>query len=178
MRISLSLMISLFTYTTAFGVQDKLVSIYQPLADPQGKLVIREIPFVSGYAEPETTIAALDKPNRLLQMGPHEIQDSNLVSLFRIKVSCRHLVNRSYAVEFDLTKMKASKTHNVTAEEVLQAAVICLKLMFGPNSRYDLKLSIKCKADEEKQWKKYEAFFSTVTMDNIQHKSKQPESVS
>jgi len=156
-------MISLFIYTTAFAVQDKLVSIYQPLAAPQGKLVIWEIPFISGYAEPETNIAALGKPNRLLQMPPHEIQDSNLVSLFKIKVSCRHMVGRSYAVEFDLTHMKASTAHHVTAEQVLQAAVICLKLMFGPNSPYDLKLSIKCKAEEEKQWKKYEAFFSTVT---------------
>jgi len=172
MRFSLAMMISLLIYATASGVQDKLVSIYQPLADPQGKLVIREIPFLSGYAEPETTIAALGKPNRLLQMGPHEIQDSNLVSLFKIRVSCRHLADRSYAVEFDLTHMKPSKAHNVTEEEVLQAAVICLKLILGPNSRYDLTLSIKCKPEEEKQWKKYEAFFDTAITNRPDAKEK------
>ena len=160
------MMIGLCVCATASGVQDKLVSIYQPLADPQEKLVIREIPFISGYAEPETTIAALGKPNRLLQMGPHEIRDSNLVSLFKIGVACRHVTDRSYAVEFDLTKMKASKAHNVTEAEVLQATVICLKLMFGPNSRYDLSLSIKCKPEQEKQWKKYEAFFVAAVGEN------------
>jgi hypothetical protein len=161
MRFCLPIMTGLFLYATAFGVQDKLVSIYQPLADPQGKLVIREIPFISGYAEPEATITSLGKPNRLFQMGPHEVPDSNLVSLFKIKVSCTHVLDKKYAVEFDLTHMRPSKAHNVTEEEVLEAAVICLKLMFGPNSPYDLKLSIKCKQEEEKQWKKYEAFFTT-----------------
>ena len=156
MRFCLFTMPLLFVCAPVLGVQDCLVSIYQPLADPQGKLVIREIPFISGYAEPETRISALGQRNRLLQIGPREVPDSNLVSLFKIKVSAKHQAGWAYIVEFDLSHMRPSKTHRVREEQVVEAAVLCLKRMFGPKSPYKLTLSIKCKQAQEARWKKYE----------------------
>lgn len=156
MRLYLFMMASLLACVPALGVQDCLVSIYQPLADPQGKLAIREIPFISGYADPETRISALGKRNRLLQIGPREIPDSNLVSLFNIKVSGKHLGEWAYEVEFDLTQLRPSKAHRVTAEDVVKAAVVCLQRTFGPKSPYQLTLNIKCQKAQEKRWQKYE----------------------
>jgi hypothetical protein len=165
MRFCLFMMPCLFVCAPVSGVQDCLVSIYQPLADPQGKLVIREIPFISGYAEPETRISALGQRNRLLQIGPRDVPDSNLVSLFKIKVSAKHQTGWAYNVEFDLTQMQASKVHRVTEEEVVEAAILCLRRMFGPKSPYKLTLKIRCQKAQETLWKKYEGPIAAAPRD-------------
>ncbi len=117
----------------AFGGTSGIVFIYQPLhtlgTDQEPAILVTKIPIIAD-AVTETILAHIAAPNKLLQRKPAYAEDSNLLSSLGIGINAE-LVEVAgagqYAITLDLTRMKLATPYELAAEDVVKAAVDCIR---------------------------------------------------
>lgn len=102
---------------------------------------IVDVPFVSAGSFPEWAYSAMNKPFiPLADSSWNKPKDINLTSLYGISVS-----GSNYDAVVDLTKAKVPEGYSFAIDEVADAVVKCLNLMFphDPDRKSNLKVEIK-----------------------------------
>jgi hypothetical protein len=136
-----------------------LTFIHQPLTtlgtDQDAAVIVARIPVLTN-AVPESIIAHIASPNKLIQDSTAEIADSNLLSLLDIKISAKPVTERIYDVTLDIREMRPSDRFGVTAGEVVAATIECLKKMFGEQRWDTFVLRIQSRDTDKTDWKPYE----------------------
>ena len=135
------------------GVQG-LITIYQPLTtegtDQELAVIVAPVSVIAAGAS-EELLAMIARPNRLPQSKGADIADSNLLSRLGITLRIQTAEEpRRYVVTLDLAAAHGFEKFGVTVEEVIAAAVECIRRtmeetrLYHPSSEaleWELKLS-------------------------------------
>ena len=155
------LLLSLLSASAVAG-ENSLGSVYLPLAGEQGGIRIERVPAVLGHASPEQEISAVAKPFKAVQTTSVPIADSNLASVYGLKVSYEQLGDWTYRVDLDVRDMKRPQRYEHSDEEVVEATLICLRLMFPAGSGAKISIRIVSTPEQRQRWEPFEhAFFRT-----------------
>ena len=124
------LLMPLLASSLAFAGTSGLGFVYQPLTtlgtDLDSEIIIAKIPIIASGG-PESTIGYVSAPHKLLQREPAFAEDSNLLSCLNISVSAEWVSEKRYAATLDLSRMKPTEDFGVTEEDVVKAAVQCIR---------------------------------------------------
>jgi hypothetical protein len=142
------------------AAENSLGSVYLPLAGEQDGIRIERVPAVLGHASPEQEIDALAQPFRAIQTTTAPIPDSNLVTLYGLKISCEQLPEARYRIDLDVRAMKRPQQYEHAEDEVVEATLICLRLMFPAGSGRRISIRIISEPEQRERWQSLErAFF-------------------
>ena len=140
--------------------ENSLGSVYLPLAGEQGGIRIERVPAVQSHASPEQEISVLAEPFKAVQATSRPIPDSNLASIYGLKVSCEQLPDGGYRVDLDVRGMKRPQRYEHTEDEVVEATLICLRLMFPAGSGTRISVRVVSVPEQRQRWQPFEqAFF-------------------
>jgi hypothetical protein len=144
------------------ATENALTHVYRPLESLGGGIRVTRVPRINGLAIPESDISSVAMPFRALQTSVGApVNDSNLASLYGIKLSSEDLKeDYRYRVDLDVRGMKQPERFSYTRQEVVEATLMCLRLMFPAGGTYKVTLRIVCAPEERAVWEPYEkAFF-------------------
>jgi hypothetical protein len=151
--------LSLLVAVHSFAGENSLGFVYLPLAGEQGGIRIERVPAILGHASPEQEISALAKPFKALQTTSVPIPDSNLASIYGLKITYQQMEG-SYRVDVDVRDMKRTQRYDHTEDEVVEATLICLRLMFPAGDGPRISVRIVCVPEQRDRWQPFErAFF-------------------
>jgi len=153
---------TLFLIANASAGENRLDLVYQPLYDPQSGIRIERVPAILGHGGPEQEIAAVGKTFVPVQATPDPRGNANLVVEFGLKLSSKQLPDGSYRVDLDVRDMKRPPGYSITEDQVVEATLICLRLMFPAGDHPKITVQITSAADQRQRWQPFErAFFRT-----------------
>jgi hypothetical protein len=143
-----------------------LVFIYQPLTnlgtEQDPTIVIARVPVLTN-AVSEGLVSHIASPNRLVQDASAKIDDSNIVSCLGAGISVQLQDSAHYTVTLDLTRFGEAERFGVTARQVVEAIIECIKrtidetrLFHTPEQRVSWELHIASRSGQETTWKQYE----------------------
>ena len=156
----LTLLALLLTALPVAGGENSLGSVYLPLAGEQNGIRIERVPAVLGHASPEQEISAVAKPFKAVQTTSVQIPDSNLASIYGLKVSYEQMRDSTYRIDLDVRDMKRPQRYDHTEDDVVEATLICLRLMFPAGSGRKISVHIVCAPEQRQRWQPFEqAFF-------------------
>jgi hypothetical protein len=130
----LVLFLSLSLAGTTFGSILRLETVTQPLylhgSETDSRISLQAVPFVTYAADPEWRFAAICAP--FIPAGswrqPHDV---NLASLYRIKVDGTYKKDtQDILVTVDASKATQPDGYPFTVEQVIEAVVTCVKIMY------------------------------------------------
>jgi hypothetical protein len=134
---------------------DRLILVYQPLAEPQGEIRIMPVPVRTAYSDPETSVAAVARPNRVLSVPERLQADLNLVSLCGIGLRCTAAGPESTEVELALQELSVPEDLPYGEREVVEAAIRCLALTLKGLGRGSMELSVLAPEESAERWEPY-----------------------
>ncbi|MEX2581379.1 MAG: hypothetical protein WD342_20145 [Verrucomicrobiales bacterium] len=143
-----------------------LTFIYQPLTtlgtDQDSTVVIARVPILTN-AVSEAIVAHIATPNRLVQDASAKIDDSNILSCLGAAISVQLQDGSHYSVTLDLTRLGDPQRFGVSARQVVESAVECVKrtidetrLFHMPEQRVTWELHIQSRPEDEAAWEHYE----------------------
>jgi hypothetical protein len=160
-RLQFGFLILLGTASSAFAGLSGICFVYQPLTtlgtDAESKIVVARIPIIcSGPAE--SVFTYISAPHQLLQRGPAIVEDSNLLSSVGISVEGEWVEKSGhYLVTLDLSQMKRTGRHQLSDDEVVFAAVKCIRRTIDEIGQKKIwKLRIIGRPQDGTKWQKYE----------------------
>ena len=153
----------LLAASTAFGGTSAISFVYQPLTtlgtDAESKIVVAKVPIiVSG--SPESVLTYICAPHQLLQRGPTIIDDSNLLSRLGIYVSGEAAGPGRYTATLDLSQMKLTRQYALTDEEVVKAALRCIRSTINEVGEKGIwKIRVIGRQQDGAKWHRFETDF-------------------
>jgi hypothetical protein len=145
---------------SSFATTRVLSFVHQPLTtlgteqDPD--VIATRIPVLVNTV-PEVSIALIGSPNKLLQDTHGNVEDSNILSLLKVKISAESVNERHYKVTIDVREMLPTDDHGVTVDQVMACTIKCLRATFDEDVNLgSYELRIQAKEGDKTNWKKYE----------------------
>jgi hypothetical protein len=132
---------------TSLGMFTVKMPLYLHGSDGDPLIEIADVPFVSAYAAPEATYAAITEPFTPPTDGSwKDKEDVNIASVYGIKVEATdagegdvsHLV-----ITVDATAAKAPEGYPFTVQQVSDAVVTCVRLMVPFRPADEQKVTVK-----------------------------------
>ena len=158
-RLILTLAASFVLACSSLATTRLLTFIYQPLStfgtEQDTMLEVTRVPILANIVT-ENLITHIASPNRLLQDDDAKIDDSNLLSLLKVRLSAEHVSGEHYRVTFDLREMLPTDDYGVTAEQVIAGAIKCLQATFNEHKLGSYELRIQAKPDDKTNWRRHE----------------------
>jgi hypothetical protein len=152
--------LTLLLIANASASENGLGFVYLPLYDPQSGIRIERVSAILGHASPEQEISALGKPIVPVQTTSVPTENANLVVEFGLKLSCEQMRDGRYRVDFDVRDMRRPPGYSVTEDQVVEATLICLRLMFPAGDHPRIFIQITSTAAQRQRWQPFEqAFF-------------------
>lgn len=140
---------------TSLGMFTVKMPLYFHGSDGDPLIEIADVPFVSSYASPEGTYAAITKPFTPPTDGSWKDKENvNIASVYGIKVEATdagegdvsHLV-----ITVDATAAKAPEGYPFTVQQVTDAVVTCVRLMTPIRPEDEQKVTVKVLDPAEKK---------------------------
>ena len=156
------IVIFLLASVSAFGGVSGIVFVYQPLTtmgtDADPKIIVAKVPVIAS-GPIESVVTYISAPHQLPQRGPEIIEDSNLLSLLGISVSGEWIEKpEHYVATLDLSQMKATDAYELTDDEIVKAAVKCIRSTIDETGlKKTWKIKIIGRQQDGDKWHKYEA---------------------
>jgi len=102
-------------------------------AESDSRISITSVPFVTFHADPEWRFSAISKPFVPPTDGTWRPHDVNLASLYGISVSGSYKENGTdMLVTIDASKAVIPDGYPFSVEQVIDAVITCVKLMYPP----------------------------------------------
>ena len=163
------LLISLLTSSLAVAGTSGIGFVYQPLTtlgtDQDAEIIIARVPIIADGG-PESAIRYVSAPHKLLQREPPFAEDSNLLSCLNVSVSAEWVSEKRYAATLDLSRIKPTEEFGVTEEDVVKAAVQCIRKTIDEIGGRSLwKVRIVASDAAPTKWAKFE----------FEHRAKSPK---
>jgi hypothetical protein len=147
---------------SAVGSTSGVCFVYQALTtmgtDEEAKIIVAKVPVIaSGPAE--NILIYISAPHQLPQRGSEIVEDSNLLSCLGISVTGEWVEKpEHYVATLDLSQMKPTDTYDLSDEEIVKAAVKCIRSTIDENGpRKTWKIRINARPQDGAKWHKYEA---------------------
>jgi hypothetical protein len=159
--LQIGLVIFLGLASSAFAGLSAICFVYQPLTtlgtDAESKIVVARIPIICS-GPPESVLTYISAPHQLLQRGPAIVEDSNLLSSVGISVEGEWVEKSGhYLVTVDLSQMKRATRHQLSDDEVVFAAVKCIRRTIDEIGQKKVwKVRIIGRPQDGTRWQKYE----------------------
>ena len=159
--LQFAFLIFLLGCSSAFGGLSGICFVYQPLTtlgtDMESKIIVARIPIIcSGTTE--SVLSYISAPHQLLQRGPSIVEDSNLLSSLGISVEAEWVEKPGhYVVTLDLSHMKRAKEYELSDNEVVNAAVKCIRRTIDEiGQKKTWKVRVIGHQQDGAKWHKYE----------------------
>jgi hypothetical protein len=159
--LQLGFLILLLACTSAFGGLSGICFVYQPLTtlgtDAESKIIVARIPIICSGST-ESVLSYISAPHQLLQRGPAIVEDSNLLSALGVSVEAEWLEKPGhFVVTLDLSQMKRATRHQLSDDEVVNAAVKCIRRTIDEIGQKKVwKVRIVGRPQDGAKWHKYE----------------------
>lgn len=153
---------------SAFAGLSGVGYVYQPLTtfgtDAEAEIIVAKVPIIAS-GPLENVLAYIGAPNRLPQRGPDIIEDSNLLSLLGISVGAEWIEKpEHYVATLDLSQMKPTDQYDLTDEQVVKAAVKCIRSTIDETGLRKLwKIRIVPRPQDGAKWHKHETDYRPRT---------------
>lgn len=140
---------------TSLGMLTVKMPLYLHGSDGDPMIEIADVPFVSAYAAPEATYAAITKPFTPPTDGSwKDKEDVNIASVYGIKVEATedgegdvlHLI-----ITVDASEAKVPEGYPFTIQQVTDAVVTCVRLMTPIRPADEQKVTVKVLEPGKKQ---------------------------
>jgi hypothetical protein len=147
--------------SSAFGGLSGICFVYQPLTtlgtDMESKIIVARIPIICS-GPTESVFSYISAPHQLLQRGPGIVEDSNLLSALGISVEAEWIEKSGhFLVTLDLSQMKRGTRHGVSDDEVVNAAVKCIRRTIDEIGQKKIwKVRVVGRQQDGSKWHKYE----------------------
>ena len=133
-----------------FGSELGLTTVTQPLylhgSESDSRISLEPVPYVTSESDPEWRFSAICVPFVPPSRGSWRAHDINLASLYRIKVEGTYGEDgKDVVVNVDASKATQPEGYPFTVEQVVDAVVTCVKIMYPqrPADEGALKISIR-----------------------------------
>jgi hypothetical protein len=159
--LPLGFLIFVVACTSAFGGLSGICFVYQPLTtlgtDAESKIIVARIPIICSGST-ESVFSYISAPHQLLQRGPAIVEDSNLLSALGVSVEAEWLEKPGhFVVTLDLSQMKRASRHQLSDDEVVNAAVKCIRRTIDEIGQKKVwKVRIVGRQQDGAKWHKYE----------------------
>jgi hypothetical protein len=159
--LPLGFLIFVVACTSAFGGLSGICFVYQPLTtlgtDAESKIIVARIPIICSGST-ESVLSYISAPHQLLQRGPAIVEDSNLLSALGVSVEAEWLEKPGhFVVTLDLSQMKRASRHQLSDDEVVNAAVKCIRRTIDEIGQKKVwKVRIVGRPQDGAKWHKYE----------------------
>src|SRR5258707_11525563 len=148
MKITFSLL--LVTMHIAFASELGLTSVTQPLylhgSESDSRIAFESVPYVTSAADPEWRFSAISVPFIPPTSGSWRAHDVNLASIYHIVVNGTYAENsKDMLVTIDASKAPKPEGYPFNIEQVIDAVVTCVKIMYPerPPDEGALKISVR-----------------------------------
>jgi len=154
-------LIFLLASSSAFGGLSGICFVYQPLTtlgtDAESKIIVARIPIICSGST-ESVFSYISAPHQLLQRGPAIVEDSNLLSALGVSVEAEWLEKPGhFVVTLDLSQMKRATRHQLSDDEVVNAAVKCIRRTIDEIGQKKVwKVRVVGRPQDGAKWHKYE----------------------
>ena len=147
MKIATALLV--VTMHISFASQLGLTNVTQPLylhgseADP--RIAFESVPYVTAASDPEWRFSAISVPFIPPTSGSWRAHDVNLASIYHIVVDGTYAENgKDMLVTVDASKAAQPEGYPFSVEQVIDAVVTCVKIMYPerPPDEGALKISV------------------------------------
>lgn len=157
------LIIWFFASSLGFGSTSGINFVYQPLTtmgtDQESAIIIAKIPVIA-MGEQANVISYISTPLKLQQHESGSVDDSNLLSLLKIKISGEWVSERESAVTLDLSAMEPTDSYELTDIAVVKAALDCIRRTIDElGGKTTWKIRILCREQDRAKWSKYETAY-------------------
>ena len=146
-----------------FGTTSGINFVYQPLTtlgtDEDPAIIVAKIPVIA-VGELENLLEYVSMPLKLQQHAWGQVDDSNLLSSLKIRVSGEVVSERESAVTLDLSAMEPTGSEEVTDDAVVKAALDCIRRTIDEiGGKKTWKIRIVCREQDRARWSKYETAY-------------------
>jgi hypothetical protein len=151
----------LFACSSASGGLSGICFVYQPLTtlgtDAEAQVIVARIPIICS-GPTESVFSYISAPHQLLQRGPAIVEDSNLLSTRRVSVEAEWVEKPGhFVVTLDVSQMKRSTRHELTEDEVVNAAVKCIRRTIDEIGQKKVwKVRVVGRPQDGAKWHKFE----------------------
>ena len=159
--LQFGLLILVLASSSAFAGVSGICFVYQPLTtlgtDAESKIVVARVPIICS-GPTEGLLSYISAPHQLLQRGPAIVEDSNLLSSRGISLEAEWVEKAGhYVVTLDLSQMKRATRHESSDDEVVNAAVKCIRRTIDEIGQKKIwKVRIIGRQQDGARWHKYE----------------------
>ena len=133
-----------------FGSELGLTTVTQPLylhgSDSDSRISLEPVPYVTSESDPEWRFSAICVPFVPPTRGSWRAHDINLASIYRITVEGTYGKDgKDVLVSVDASKATQPEGYPFTLDQVIDAVVTCVKIMYPqrPADEGSLKISIR-----------------------------------
>ena len=147
--------------SSAFAGLSGICFVYQPLTtlgtDMEAQVIVARIPIICS-GPTESVFSYISAPHQLLQRGPAIVEDSNLLSTRRVSVEAEWVEKPGhFVVTLDVSQMKRPGRHELTEDEVVNAAVKCIRRTIDEIGQKKVwKVRVVGRPQDGAKWHKYE----------------------
>lgn len=157
------LLIWFFAASLGFGTTSGINFVYQPLTtmgtDEEPRIIVAKVPVIA-IGSPENLISYISMPLKLQQHEGGQVDDSNLLSLLKIKTSAEWVSERQNAVMLDLSAMEPTDSYELTDEAVVKSALDCIRRTIDElGGKSTWKIRILSREQDRAKWSKYETVY-------------------
>jgi hypothetical protein len=157
------LVIWFFASSLGFGTTSGINFVYQPLTtmgtDEDPAIIVAKIPVIA-VGELENLIQYISMPLKLQQHEFGHVEDSNLLSELKIKVSGEWVSEGESAVTLDLSAMEPTDPYELTDDAVVKAALDCIRRTIDEiGGKKTWKIRILCREQDRAKWSRYETAY-------------------
>ncbi len=150
---ALSLLLALAPVVSGSALS--LTTVTQPLylhgTESDVVISFTQVPYVTFHADPEWRFPAIATPFIPPTSGPAPATDVNLVSLYRIALRVdTNDDGTKLTVTIDATKAVLPEGYPFSIEQVIDATVTCVKMMYPHRPLDEVKLDIAIKRPKQK----------------------------
>jgi hypothetical protein len=126
--------------------------LYLHGSETDPRISIQSVPFSTFYADPEWRFSAIAKPFIPQTDGSWQPHDVNLTSLYGLVVGGGYKENgKDILVTIDASKAAPPEGYPFTVDQVIDAVVTCVRLMYPPRPKDEGTLEIVVVRPKEKQ---------------------------
>jgi len=139
----------LVTVHMSFASELGLTSVTQPLylhgSESDPRIAFESVPYVTSASDPEWRFSAISVPFIPPTGGSWRAHDVNLASIYHIAVDGTYAENgKDLLVNVDASKAAQPEGYPFSVEQVVDAVVTCVKIMYParPSDEGALKISV------------------------------------
>ena len=132
--------------STVDASQLRIESVTLPLylqgSDTTPRIAFQSVPYVTFGPDPEWRFSAICVPCIPSTSGSLSPRDVNLTSLYRITIDGNYTKTRDLLVTVDASKATQPEGYPFTVDQVIDATVTCIKIMYPSLSPEDGAFSV------------------------------------